>query len=385
MVTLFALAGTFTVSPAVENNRAPSGKVTLLRAPEGGLQPQSVVDEKGNVHLIYFAADPRAGDIFYVRSEDGQHFGRPVRVNSEAGSAVAVGNIRGAHIAVGKADRAHVAWMGSDKAKPRAKSDLAPMLYARLNDTASDFEPQRNVIDKAVGLDGGGSVAADRAGNVYVTWHAPELGKRGEDNRCVWVACSRDEGKSFIPESRANPEPSGACGCCGIRAFADKIGTLFILYRSATKEVHRDMYLLSSTNQGTTFIQDKIDPWNVRTCPMSSMSFSQTEQGTLAAWETDGQVYYSLIDTTGRRTFSSIAAPERGKSRKHPVVAGNAAGETILAWAEGMGWNRGGMLAWQVFDKTGNPTADKGRTDGVPTWSLVSVFTGPDGRFTIIY
>ena len=35
------------------------------------------------------------------------------------------------------------------------------MLYTRLNDTGDAFEPQRNVIQKRVGLDGGGSVAAD--------------------------------------------------------------------------------------------------------------------------------------------------------------------------------------------------------------------------------
>jgi hypothetical protein len=50
-----------------------------------------------------------------------------------------------------------------------------------------------------------------------------------------------------------------------------------------------------------------------------------------------------------------------------------------------MGWNRGGAVAWQVFDKEGKATAIKGRTDGVPPWSLVAVFTRADGGFTVIY
>jgi hypothetical protein len=66
-------------------------------------------------------------------------------------------------------------------------------------------------------------------------------------------------------------------------------------------------------------------------------------------------------------------------------VAGNGKGETILVWTEGMGWNRGGSLAWQVFDKAGKPTQTKSETDGVPTWSLVAVFPRADGGFTIIY
>src|SRR4051812_41875053 len=98
----------------------PSAKVTLLRVPDRGLQPQAASDATGVVHLIYFRGDPRGGDIFYTRSEKGGAFSRPLRVNSAPGSAVAVGNIRGAQLAVGKNGRAHVAWMGSARAEPKA-------------------------------------------------------------------------------------------------------------------------------------------------------------------------------------------------------------------------------------------------------------------------
>jgi hypothetical protein len=40
------------------------------------------------------------------------------------------------------------------------------MLYTRLNDSGQAFEPQRNVLLFAEGLDGGGSVAANNLGNV---------------------------------------------------------------------------------------------------------------------------------------------------------------------------------------------------------------------------
>ena len=42
------------------------------------------------------------------------------------------------------------------------------MLYTRLNDAGTAFEPQRDLIRMARGLDGGGAVAADGVGNVYV-------------------------------------------------------------------------------------------------------------------------------------------------------------------------------------------------------------------------
>jgi hypothetical protein len=259
------------------------------------------------------------------------------------------------------------------------------MLYARLNDAGTGFEHQRNLIQSAPGLDGGGSVAADEAGNVYVFWHAPVPGKKGEDNRRVWVAVSSDEGKTFAPERAATEEPTGACGCCGLRAFASSKGTLYTLYRGARETTQRDMYLLTSTDQGKSFSSADLHPWAINICPMSSESFTQAPGGAvLAAWDTKEQVYFTRIDPSGKRS-APVAAPGTGRMRKHPAVAVNAKGETLFVWTEGMGWNRGGTLVWQVYDKDGNPTAERGHTSGVPVWSLVAAFVRPDGRFAIVY
>ena len=71
---------------------------------------------------------------------------------------------------------------------------------------------------------------------------------------------------------------------------------------------------------------------------------------------------------------------------KHPALAVGENGNVILAWTEGTGWNRGGNLAWQVFDKSGNPTDDSGvRPRGIPVWGLPAVVAEADGRFTIIH
>ncbi len=360
--------------------------VKILRVPDKGIQPQVAVDARGTVHMIYFAGNAEAGDIFYVHSETGgDKFSRPLQVKSGAGSAIAIGNIRGAHLALGKNGRVHVAWNGSGKAEPKGPGGATPMLYARLNDAGTAFEPQRNVIQAAPGLDGGGSVAADAAGNVYVVWHAPEPGARGEANRCVWVAHSTDEGKTFAKETRISSEATGACGCCGLRAFADSKRAVYVLYRGARDEVHRDMYLLASGDSGEHFQGEKVHEWQVNICPMSSESFAEGAGDVVAAWETDGQVYFSHIaQGTGKRS-PPVAAPGEGKGRKHPAVAVNSHGETILAWTEGMGWQRGGTVAWQVFDRNGRPIGPIERGRGVPVWSLVAVFARPDGAFTVVY
>ena len=317
---------------AAQAEDATGDKVRTQRVPGSGIQPQVAVDGKGVVHLIYFHGQAGAGDVFYVRSDDaGRTFSRPLQVNRHPGSAIAIGNIRGAHLAIGKNGRVHVAWMGSDKARPRAIDGATPMLYTRLNDAGDAFEPERNVLQSASGLDGGGSVAADETGHVYVVWHAPAPGVRGEDKRRVWVARSDDEGKTFAPEKPAFAEPTGACGCCGMRALADEQGEIYVLYRSAKEQVHRDIYLLTSGDQGADFQGVDLHPWQISTCPMSSMSLTRSAAGVLAAWETDGQVYWTRIESTTGKRASPVSAPGSTGKRKHPVVAANKEGETILA------------------------------------------------------
>jgi hypothetical protein len=364
---------------------AGPGKVSLLRVPDRGIQPQVAVDDRGVVQLIYFRGDPWGGDVYYVRSKDGAAFSRPLRVNSVRGSAIAIGNIRGAQLALGKNGRPHVAWNGSNKGEPKDSVKPAPMLYTRLNDAGTAFEPQRNVIHSAFGLDGGGSVAADRQGRVYVVWHAPAPGMRGEAHRRVWVAISKDEGNTFAREKAASAESTGVCGCCGLRAFAGRKGTLYVLYRSAAEQVHRDSYLLISRDSGKHFRGTDLHPWKVETCPMSSAAFADGPAGVVAAWETKGQVYFTRIDRATGKCSAPVAPPGGGEGRKHPAVAVNGRGEMLLAWTEGMGWNRGGSAAWQVFDRSGKATKEHGQAEGVPTWSLVAAFARPDGGFTVIY
>src|SRR5882724_1322693 len=208
--------------------------VTLVRVPDGGLQPQTVMDPNGVLHLVYLKGDPRACDVVYVRREPGRtNFSRSLRVNSRPGSAVAIGTVRGAQVALGRNGRLHVAWNGSDQAQPHSVGG-SPMLYTRLNEAGDAFEPQRNVMTSTRHLDGGGSVAADDQGSVYVIWHGHlSDGPQDELHRAVFMAKSTDDGRTFAAERRVNPDSTGACGCCGLKAFVDGKGTLDVLYRSA--------------------------------------------------------------------------------------------------------------------------------------------------------
>lgn len=384
-LTLSLLALGLTLGMTLRPALAGASEVILVRTPNGGIQPQAVVDDKSTLHLIYFAGDPSAGDIFYVRKRPGEAgFSAPIRVNSQPGSGIAIGTIRGAQLAVGRNGRVHVSWMGSKTAQPRGPARATPMLYARLNDEKTAFEPQRNVMQFAVGLDGGGSVAADDEGNVYVAWHG--RGKvEGEAHRRVWLAQSTDEGKTFSREVAVNGENTGACGCCGMRAYTDRKRNVYLLYRTATQGVHRDMELLVSKDKGRRFEATRLDGWEIGTCPMSTASIAEGYGGAIAAWETAGQVYFAEAGDRAGKAELPIAAPGAGGGRKHPVAVNNRRGETLLVWAEGTGWKKGGAVAWQVFNDQSKPSESHGQASGLPVWSLPSACVDSEGDFTIIY
>jgi len=383
---------------AAESTDGSGGRVHLLRTPEGGLQPQATVEDSGILHLVYYSGEAHQGNLHYARSVDGgASFSSAIRVNSQPGSAIATGTIRGAQIAIGGAGRVHIAWNGSGQAEPNGPLNPdsgkpgAPMLYSRVNEGGDAFEPQFNVMHHSFGLDGGGSIAADRFGNVYVAWHgigefeAKGTGQEGEARREVWIAKSQDAGASFPAERKAWQRPTGACGCCGMKIFADSRGNVAALYRSATESVHRDIYLMTSTDQGRKFQGTLLHKWDVNACPMSSMDIAGNGKILAGAWETGGQVYWARLDCEGHSASEPVAAPGDGKGRKHPRLAVNQNGEILLVWTEGTGWQKGGSLAWQMYDPSGRPTAIRGQQPGIPTWSFAAAIARKDNGFSILY
>jgi len=389
---IFVIASALAALPLAGRAVVPATPVQFARVPGGGIQPEIAIDRSGVVHLVYLSGNPAASDVFYARSSDsGVTFSRPVRVNSEAGSAVATGAIRGAQIAVGHSGRVHVAWNGSATALPNAPAEAksgragAPMLYARSDPGGNRFEPQRNLITATTDLDGGGSIAVDDRA-VYVAWHANATGTQGDEQaRRVWIARSEDDGASFGKERPVSDATTGACGCCALRLFAGPGGELDVLYRSATGLTERDLFSLVSRDGGRTFQGGRLHPWHVNSCPMTSMSIAAGRQGVFRAWETEGQVYFA-----SSASGSQPIAPERGNSlhpstRKHPRVAVNGKGVVLLLWTEGTAWARGGSLAWQAFDQNGRPTDVRDTRAGLPVWSFGATIPRPDGGFTVLY
>jgi hypothetical protein len=365
-----------------------AAEVSVVRVPKGGIKASAAVDAAGALHLVYFSGDPKAGDAFYVTSRDGgAAFAAPIRVNSQPRSVLGASSARGPHLALGRDGRVHVLWAGSSLAQPRGPLNPAqpadsphngtPLLYARLDGAA--FTPQRNLMTRTIALDGDSTLTADAVGNVFAVWHAMPLEGKGESDRAVWLAASSDDGGTFAPERNVLPQPTGACACCGLTAHSGN-GALSILYRVAPDGLHRGMSLLTSTDRGATFSAQPLDEWKVATCPMSTGAIlAAADRHALLAWENDKQIFYA------RPPDSPVAVPGFSGPRKHPALAVNSRGETLIAWTEGIGFGKGGSVAWQQFDAKGQPVGEPGRADKLPAHGNVAAAALSDGRFVVIY
>ena len=381
--TLLLLATLAAAGVAPDAAQPSTAAVALVATPDGGVQPQALSDSRGTLHVIYFKGQPGGGDLFYVRRPAGAPaFSAPLRVNSEAGSAIATGTVRGGQLALGRNDWIHVAWNAAKPIGGTANGvKYTPMWYARLPPGATAFEQQRAIGEHTRHLDGGGSVAADTRGRVYVVWHAAGL-KDGETDRRIYVARSADDGGRFTSEEALAPD-GGLCGCCQLETLAASDGRLQILYRAAGAGVHRDAMWMT-VGPTAASVPVRLQPWELPACPMTTFALAAGPGGIHAAWETQHQIYTATLDPA-RGTFSSVAPIGGAAIRKHPSIAINKAGERLVAWTEGTAWARGGTVAWELQDRNGRRLAGATNAATVPIWGLVSAVARPDGSFVIFH
>jgi len=371
---------------------AADERVRLVPLPAGAIEPEAQLSSRGEIELLYGAGDPAAIDLFVASSSDGgATLAATRRVNGEGSRSVAIGTVRGARLAIGRDDSLHVAWMGAAKAEPRAPRNGTPLLYSRAPGPREPFTPPRNVITSAVGLDGGLDVAADGRGAVAIVWHAPAAGDEGEEARRVWVTRSSDDGATFQPERAIDSARHGVCACCGMKAIyargeSPAAERLWVLYRCALRGSERDMHALVVGGESDPARSLELSKWPVDTCVMSTAALANGPgDAIVAAYETKGQIFLQSAPAGGEPSRAVAPAGAPG-DRKHPRLAVNSKGERLLCWMEGSGWEKGGTLVWQLYERGGAPIAGaSGRIEGVPIWSFGAPVALKDDRFVLFH
>jgi hypothetical protein len=350
----------------------PNPSVSVLRAPAGASLPQAALDVMGTVHLIYYTGSMSSGNLWHVTRElDATEWSSPQPVNSEPHSVQGLGPIDGGQLAIGPDGLVHVVWFHKEPGR---------FMYARTDHTGT-FESQQILsVKDEDGVESGPTVTVDGEGNVYAFWHADPV----EDaQRRVYMAVSRENGTLFDLPTPVGPAAEGACGCCGLRATTDMAGVIHVSYRGAGQNIRRGMRLLTSADQGRTFTDQLIQPWEIGACPIATTTLSSGPGGTVVAWETEGEIYLANTDQLDER----VSPPGEAKfRRKNPTAIVSPSGATLLAWGDGPGWQSGGNLHWQLFD-AGHRAWGETKTvpAPIPARSVPTGVARSDGSFVIVY
>jgi hypothetical protein len=351
--------------------------VELWRTPAGGIQPRAAVDAEGVVHLVF--VDAETDRVLYARRGITEPTWSASITVSEERPRSNFGAISTPKLALGIGGRPHVVWYHSDS---------EAHYHARLSDDGSHFEDPVTVASE-LQEETGPAVTANGSGQVVVTWHAGN--PMFESKRTVWVAVSGDGGETFTDPRRAITDEIGACGCCSLDASLSGDETIYVSYRTATENIHRDMTLLVSKDGGSTFNKEQIHPWEINACPVSTTTVAGNAKGDVAvAWETKGRLYFARAGDLERAievtSGESVAAEGSPVDRlKNPAVAVAPDGRTLMAWGSGRGWRTGGLLGWQLFDAQGHPLNTPQNAEPIADQSLPTAVALPDGGFVVVY
>jgi len=384
--SLFIIGSIFLISAVARGEP----KVTTIRLPDGGTRPKAAIDSKGVVHIIY-ANTSNKNELYYIKQEAGEkEFSNPIKVLHDAAGMAASFNM-----SVGKDGRVHVLTRPTPKYsemilgletyqkifKETRFFVLRYMLYSRLNHEGTAFEKEFNIVGKTMGFEGVGAIVGDQnSSKVFAFWNG-RLEPGPESGKDMYMAVSRDEGKTWSEPEKLNVDIEGACNCCSMQAIMDADDNMYIVYRNSAKTGattwSKDTYLLASKDLGQTWSKQLVQKWEKCGCPGAPTSLAASQHGVFFGYRTRNQSYFGKVD----EILNPIAAPSTGKVSMKPMLAANKNGDVLFSWVEAKN------VAWQVYDKDNKPlTHAKGLLQGATSrGSNSAVIAKEDGEFILYY
>jgi len=370
----------------------PRELVRFVRLPGGGRHPQSMVDDEGVLHVVFFRPtggelnQSEIGDVLYVSStDDGKTFTEAERLNAIDG---AVGLTRGAlglSICVA-GGTVHVLMTGSEAAQPREPQGESPLLYTRRVAGADTFEPAKNLVTSAWARGAGVAVTANGEGNVHAFFSAANPSGEGQS---IFHARSQDDGASFVGEVAITPDDREVSMDSGLSAAVGPKGRIVGSYRSLIGK-RRDSTLFLSENKGESF-DIKTTAYTARRKDPASgtrITLGSTGQYVLVSWEEGGEVVWSYITPLK----DSVAYPMMPKVRpkryqRSPMAITNRSIACTLTWMEKVKGEADEtfVVAWQAWDITGRRPIGRGLGPDTCKGSTPSIFVRSDDGFGILY
>jgi hypothetical protein len=242
-----------------------------------GQQPQTTIDNKGRVRIVFGLGNK----IFYSISKDrGVNFSEPVLIGEIEG--MHLGMTRGPQLATSK-DYSVVTAM--DK-----KGNIHSFVLDHKNDTWTKI---KNVNDlEASAPEGLMGVSADDNNNFYAVWL--DLRDERKNNICFAVLSGNN---SWSKNKFIYRSPDGhVCECCkpSVVARGNLVSVMFRNWLDGA----RDLYLTTSSDKGKTFTTAQklgTGTWKLNACPMDGGDLSIDPGNAVhTVWQRDGQIFSAI-------------------------------------------------------------------------------------------
>ena len=380
-----SLSQLFCVLFALSLASVAAAEIHIQKTPDAGVQPRLVVDDSGNVHLLYFkkrlaAPSAREGNLYYRRYlPERNGFGLPVKVSSSAYDLRSFA-IERAAMAVGGDGRVHVVWY-----VPKDNQ----YYYSSSNTEGSIFETQRPMVEQfSEGLDAGADIAA-LGSQLAIVWGAGDLSR--EQERAVYGRISMDSGASFSDEVQMGSKELGACACCALATDFAAENALRIAYRSAIDGVGRHMQTLTvqladeGMQTGDYADLSALQEWELSACPLSTNDIVvDVEDRQWLVFETEARIMPLQLGEGDEAR--AVAEPFIETRQKNPTMAINAAGDRLIVWGEAISHTRGGRLNMRLFAADDSDASEAFVEElNIPKFSFPAAAALPNGDFLVLY
>jgi hypothetical protein len=288
----------------------------------------------GTVYVVWVGHHPDGGaDVMLDQFDSaGKSKGPAVRINPQTGAATAW---RGdpPTVAVAFDGTVYVGWT----IKVAAQSHATDLYLSVSRDKGQSFElPVKVNDDQKPGAHGMHSLAIAADGSVYVSWlderNIPPVSpgqakthQHMEANRELFVAYSRDSGKTFSVNRRI---ASDVCPCCKTSLAISPDARIYASWRQVLPGDLRHIAVASSSDRGQTFSAPVIvsdDRWTIAGCPVSGSGLSVSKDGMLEVlWYAAGELgptgVYRSESHDGGQTFTPRQLMAEGLAQGMPVL-----------------------------------------------------------------
>ncbi|WP_146905164.1 sialidase family protein [Adhaeribacter aerolatus] len=266
-----------------------------------GKQPTMAVDKANNIKVV-FGQDK---EIFYTYSKDeGKYFVKPQRIATQ--DKLALGMTRGPQITTTK-----------DYTVIAAAAHTGKIMAYRLKNGETKWgEPVNILKGDTTAKEGFVALAPGKDNTVYATWLDMRLDKKNN----IFSATSPDGGKTWSKSTLVYKSPEGrVCPCCRPSITADQKGNVYVMFRNELGG-NRDMYLAHSKDSGKSFSPaQKLGKgtWNLKGCPMDGGAIALDAKGKVGTtWRRENTIYYAepggMEQKMGEGRASSLTKTSKG-------------------------------------------------------------------------